>query len=82
MDTIETFDFNELKICSDELREIEREKPCETFEANTIEKYREFKLEYKGGRPAFRVDGNLSFLIYHILTIVMIVMRFHYSRIN
>ena len=64
MDTIETFDFNESKICRDELKEINRGKPYGSNKASTIEKYREFKFEYKGGKPTFKVDGNLSFLVY------------------
>ena len=64
MDTIETFDFNELKICSDELKEINRGKPCGSYKASTVEKYREFKFEYKGDKPTFKVDGNLSFLVF------------------
>ena len=50
MDTIETFNFKELKACS-------------VF-TNGMIKYREIQFEYKGGKPVFRVDGNIYYLLY------------------
>ena len=44
MDTTETFDFNELKISSDEVKEYDTGKPYRSYEPNTIKKRREFSL--------------------------------------
>ena len=47
MDTIETFDFNELKICSNELKKINRGKPYGSYKASTAipsSKPEDFKL--------------------------------------
>ena len=54
MDTIENFDFNELKISSDEIKEYDTGKPHPSYKPSTNKKQREFSLEYKGGKPKFR----------------------------
>ena len=64
MDTIENFDFNELRISSYEIKEYDTGKPHPSYEPNTIKKRREFGLKYKGGKPTFRADGRLYHLIY------------------
>ena len=63
MDTIENFDFNKLKISSNEIKEYDTGKPYPSYEPSTI-KWWEFSLEYKGGNPMFRADGRLYHLIY------------------
>ena len=63
-DTIETFDFSELKISSNEIKEYDTGKPYPSYKPSTIKKRREFSLEYKGGKPTFRADGSLYHLIY------------------
>ena len=62
--TIETFDFNELKISSDKIKEYDTGKPYLSYEPSTIKERREFSLEYKGGKPTFRADERLYHLIY------------------
>ena len=64
MDTIENFDFNELKISSDEIKEYDTGKPYPSYKPSTIKKRWEFSLEYKGGNPVLRADGTLYHLIY------------------
>ena len=64
MDTIENFDFDELRISSDEIKEYDNGKPYPSYKPSTIKKQREFSLEYKGGKPMFRADGRLYHLIY------------------
>ena len=64
MDTIENFDFNELKIFSNEIKEYDTGKPYPSYEPSTIKKQREFSLEYKWSKPTFRADGRLYHLIY------------------
>ena len=60
IDTIETFDFNELKIC-DEFASISVGEPYDgKGKAYTMFK---FKLDYKGGKPTFRLDGNSAFIL-------------------
>ena len=39
-------------------------KPYPSYEPSSIKKRREFSLEYKGGKPKFRVDGRLYHLFY------------------
>ena len=46
---IENFDFNELKISSDEIKEYDTGKPHPSYKPSTIKKRWEFGLEYKGG---------------------------------
>ena len=50
MNIIETFNFEELKVCS-------------VF-TNGMNKYREIQFEYKGGKPVFRVDSDIYYLLY------------------
>ena len=64
IDTIETLDFSELKISSDEIKEYDTGKPYPSYEPSTIKKRMEFSLENKGGKPTFRADGRLYHLIY------------------
>ena len=42
---IENFDFNELKICSDEIKEYDTGKPYSSYKQSTIMKRTEFSLE-------------------------------------
>ena len=60
METIENFDFNELKISREEIKEydIHIGKPYPSYEPSTIKERREFSLEYKGGKPTSRADGR------------------------
>ena len=60
MDTTEIFDFNKLKISSNEVKEYDTGKPYPSYEPNTIK----FSLVCKGGKPMFRADGRLYHLIY------------------
>ena len=64
IETIENFDFNELKISREEIKEYDTGKPYPSYQPSTIKKRREFCLEYKGGKPKFRADGRLYHLIY------------------
>ena len=45
IDTIETFDFSELKISSDEIKEYDTGEPYPSYEPSTIKERREFSLE-------------------------------------
>ena len=65
METIENFDFNELKIASKEIKEYKyKEEMLIFYSTDKIKKRREFSLEYKGGKLMFRADGRLYHLIY------------------
>ena len=64
METIETFDFDELKVSSDEIKEYDTGKPYPSYKPSTIKEQREFSLEYKGGKPKFAVNGRLYHLLY------------------
>ena len=68
MDTIENFDYNELRISSKEIKEYDTGKPYPSYKPSTIRKQRELGLEHKGGKPMFRPGGKLYPLIYpHII---------------
>ena len=65
MEMTENFGFNELRISSNEIKEYKYKEGMPIVNsADKIKKRREFSLEYKGGKPMFRVDGRLYHLIY------------------
>ena len=50
MATIETFDFDKLKISS--------------IDGMDRKMYKEIRFDYDGGKPVFKVDGNIYYLLY------------------
>ena len=50
MATIETFDFDKLKISS--------------VDGMDRKMYKEIRFDYDGGKPVFKVDGKIYYLLY------------------